>query len=81
MSKFCSLMMPLLVVCLISLCDFALIILQEKPYSPGSLVAIILFNVGVFLAIWSLLATMLSDPGFLPLGYRYDTTMMTRITK
>ena len=81
MFKCGSLLMPLLVFCLISLCDFALILLQDKPYSPGSLVAIIIYNVGVFLAVWSLLATMLSDPGFLPLGYRYDTTMMTRITK
>ncbi len=33
------------------------------------------------MAIWSLVATMVSDPGFVPKGYRYDFTMMTRITK
>jgi hypothetical protein len=37
--------------------------------------------VGVFMAIWSLIATMVSDPGFVPKGYRYDFTMMTRLTK
>jgi hypothetical protein len=76
-----SLVLPLFVVCIILLCDFALIILQDQPYSTGPLIAIILYNLGVFMAIWSLFATMVSDPGFLPQGYRYDTTMMTRLSR
>ena len=74
-------MIPILVTLLIFFCDYALIILHQEPYSISSKVAIGLYNVGVVMAIWSLFATTLSDPGFLPKGYRYDTTMMTRLVR
>ena len=73
--------MPIFVVCIILFCDFVLIISQKDLKSTGSLVAVILYNIVVFMALWSLLATMVSDPGFVPKGYRYDFTMMTRLTK
>jgi len=40
-----------------------------------------LYNLGVFMALWSLWATFVSDPGYVPKGYRYDTTQMTRLTR
>lgn len=66
---------------LILLCDFTLIISQANLTAIGSIVVILVYNVFVIMALWSLIATMVSDPGFVPKGYRYDFTRLTRLTK
>lgn len=51
----------------ITYADFCFVVMNLDQ-----IVQLVCFNVLVFMAMWSLLATFLTDPGFIPMHYRYD---------
>ena len=51
---------------------------MAQGWPTQSILLFFVFGFLVLMSIWSLLATMCTDPGFIPFNYEYDVTKMTR---
>ncbi len=81
MKKLSSYAAPLAGTCTILLADFAIIEIQYPNFKAGSIVFLILYNLLVLLALWSLLSALINDPGYIPIHYQYDLSNMSRLVR
>ena len=49
-----------------------------KDYTVLALIELIVYELFSFMMLWSHLATMCTDPGFIPFHYRYDQDRLTK---
>jgi hypothetical protein len=77
--KITSYSAPFFGVCTLIFSDFTVIIMN-LPLSNSSISFIVLYNILVFLALWSLFSAMWCDPGFIPRDSVYDLSKMSRLT-
>jgi hypothetical protein len=82
MTKFCSKLLPVVDVIVIIFCDIGFLLIQTASWDThtiSTVVSVIIFNILVFMALWSLFASLLSDPGYIPINYTYDESKFSKI--
>ena len=81
MRNFSSTIVPIFSGLVMLLSDTAFGLAQNGNWNAGSITLTVVFNILVFMSLWSLLATMLSDPGYVPKNYEYDVSKMNKNIK
>ncbi len=74
--KISSYLAPICAVSAIVFADYCIIVIQ--PYDTNY-VWITVYNIIVVFALWSLISTYFSDPGFVPANGKYDLSRMPRL--
>ena len=69
MRNISSTIVPVFAVFVLLLSDTAFVLAQNGNWPVGPIIATVIFNILIFMSIWSLLATMCSDPGYVPKNY------------
>lgn len=73
--KASSYIAPVCAVCALGFADYCIIIIQPN----NNYVWLVCYNLFVFLALWSLLSTYFTDPGFVPINGKYDLSKLPRL--
>lgn len=74
--KLKSYLAPVCAVAAIAFADYCIIVIQ--PHAD-KYIWIAIYNLIVALALWSLISTFLSDPGYVPINGKYDLSNMPRL--
>lgn len=77
MKKFCSYAAPICGILTILITDAIMNDIQPKPLDSATWSLLIIYNIFVCLALWSLGSVMLGDPGYIPLKYSYNLSEMS----
>ena len=71
MKKLSSYTAPIFGILCLLLADYTVFKIQPV-YDTGAVIFYVIYNLLILLTIWSLASTLFSDPGFIPLKYKYN---------
>lgn len=80
MKKISSYIAPFIGLTTLAICDYAVSRISINVMDSDYIIVISMYNFLALMVVWSFLSTTFRNPGFIPTGYSYDLTRMSRIT-
>ena len=69
---------PIFALFALLLSDVAFFLVNSSVWTFGTIFLASFYNFLVFMALWSLVSTFYSDPGFVPFTYEYEISNMSK---